>query len=551
MKKTILSVLSLALCFSLSAEDEVIRYFFAPEALGEEDGSSWENAASGDYLGATIANAEPGTEIYLMEGNYLPDVNTNMWTIPQGIVIKGGYPKTMTGTETNQNWAKAGQSVFSADLDGDGKGDNTNYAFVYIGQGDPKSQSEGYYKDWKLTEIWGITFRDGYRLNSKYWGNMVFLQAAQADFHYCQFLNNESPTTDDSNGSNGAIEAWGSAVRCFDCIFMDNITAKGSGAAFQCRARKSDSSTTNPNDKGIVYFERCFFRNNIAFSTLTSTETDKKWGTYGGNCSLADNGGTVYMINCTIADSKAWYRGVGIRVSTNCTGYFINNTFYNNPCINKSDRGTNSGGAISAGDNTITYYANNIMVDFAKDDDFTSTDPVVYIQNASAEAHSAGYNVFGTTTNNSSKAAESWLATDKIPASADAVNTIESIFGANVFENKGGISDVIAPKADVSGMTIEALKAAVAAWPIDEMAKVMDLEKDQRGYTRAATTMSGSYDINGTEPDEEVEEGVENIGQRKVFDKGIYTILGQYMGTDVEALPAGMYIQNGKKVVVK
>ena len=126
MKKTFLSVLAMALCFSLSAQDEVTRYFFAPEALGDEDGSSWENAASGDYLGATIANAEPGTEIYLMEGNYLPDANTNMWSIPQGIVIKGGYPTTMTGTETKMNWAKAGQSVFSADLDGDGKGDNTN-----------------------------------------------------------------------------------------------------------------------------------------------------------------------------------------------------------------------------------------------------------------------------------------------------------------------------------------------------------------------------------------------------------------------------------------
>lgn len=275
MKKIVSLALGLVLSVGLFAQDDVTRYFFAPVGLGEEDGSSWENAAGGEYLGATLANAEPGTEFYLMEGNYAPDINTNRWIIPQGIVLKGGFPASMTGTKIRYNYMLGGQSVFSADLDGDGKGDNTSYAFVYIGEGDPTEKSAAYYSDWQKTEIWGITFRDGMRLNSKYWGNMVFVQAAQVDFHFCRFLNNDSQTNDDTNGSNGAIEIWGSAVRCFDCIFRDNITAKGSGASFQVRPRQSNSSSTDPNDASIAYFERCEFRNNIAYSTLTSKEGDQ------------------------------------------------------------------------------------------------------------------------------------------------------------------------------------------------------------------------------------------------------------------------------------
>ena len=499
MKKTFFLVLSVLLSTCLFAQEEAVRYFFAPTGLGDEDGTSWENAAGAEQLGSTLADAEPGTEFYLMEGAYAPDVNTNKWVIPQGVVLKGGYPTTMTGTSTSYNYMLGGQSIFSADLDGDGKGDNTSYAFVYIGDGTAEEKSDAYYSTWQKTEIWGITFRDGLRLNSKYWGNMVFVQSAQVDFHFCRFLNNDSQTNDDANGSNGALEIWGSAVRCFDCIFRDNISAKGSGAAFQVRARQSNSSAHEPEENAIAYFERCEFRNNIAYSTLTSTPENQKWGTYGGNCSIADNGGTVYLVNCLIADAKCWYRGVGIRVGGNNTAYFINNTFFNNPCRSRSSRGSNNGSAVSAGNDSKNYFAGNIMVEYAANDDFTSTDAVVFIQNASASVYSAGYNVLGTVMNNSTQAG-GFVDTDNIPTSVETVNTIEKIFGTNAIANQGGVSDVVAPLDGKAAMDLAAVKTAVAAWPIDAIAQVMDLDKDQRGYTRAANTIAGSYDPNGTEP---------------------------------------------------
>lgn len=542
MKKTILSVLSLALCFSLSAQDEVARYFFAPEGLGDADGSSWENAAGGEYLGQTIANAEPGTEFYLMEGNYLPDATTNYWDIPEGIVIKGGYPTSMTGTDTNNNWMKGGQSVFSADLDGDGLGDNNDYAFVYFGRSDFGSKDNYYYSGWQLTEIWGITFRDGNRTGGRYEGNMVFMKHAKADFHYCRFINNVAHGVE-----NGALMCWGSQLRCFDCIFRKNNTAVGGGSSFILRARNCSSSASEITeaDREFGYFERCEFEDNISCEIKEGTE---EWGNYGGGMGLGDNAGTCYIINSTIKGSRAWNRGGGIRVSGNCSSFFISNTFVDNICVNTN--GENGGEAISAGDNTYNYFVNNIIVNSAADDTYNTNRAVIHLTNNDSRGISEGYNVIGTMVDVGSSTS-TWPATDKLSSSASNVNTIESVFGTlkNKFKDNGGVSKTIAPTADVSSITIEGLQEAVAKWPIEEAAKVMDLTKDQRGYTRAATTMSGAYDANATQP--EVVEGLENINSWKVMNDGVYTILGQYIGSEIEDLPAGMYIQSGKKVIVK
>ena len=43
---------------------------------------------------------------------------------------------------------------------------------------------------------------------------------------------------------------------------------------------------------------------------------------------------------------------------------------------------------------------------------------------------------------------------------------------------------------------------------------------------------------------------VENIYvDTTIFKEGIYTITGQYLGTDENNLPQGLYIINGKKVI--
>lgn len=534
MKKSLLMMAALA--FGLAANAQT-KYFFSPN--GEGSGESWDDPAAAEYLEVTLAEAEPGTEIYLMEGNYFP-LDSRKWTIAQGVILKGGYPTTMTGTNTAIDYTKAGQSVFSADFDGDGKGDNTDYAFVYVGKaGEESNKTDGqFYKDVPLTEIWGVTFRDGARQDGKYWGNMIFAKHTQLDLHFCKFINNVAP----EGQNNAAIVAWGSQLRVFDCVFEGN-RSPGAGSAVLIRARESNSSNIEDATAGtgkvnntLALFERCEFTNN------TTT------GNYGGTLSVADTGGTLYMINCTVTEGTVNRGGVIALGGAQNDGsnapqaYLINNTFVNNI---GTDASKWVGGAYRAGQFSTTYFANNIMVNPAAADNFNAAKAVVELQYGTCLMHTAGYNIFGTVTSNG--ASVQFAATDKLTTSADDVNTQEKIFGTATLANNGGFSKSFMPlAAQATSLSVADLQAAVAAWPMEAAVKeVMDLTVDQRGYTRAATTMSGSIDGAAQSP----ATAVENVAANAIQDGIYYTLQGQAIGKDFQALPSGMYICNGVKII--
>lgn len=532
MKKSLLMIAALAFGVMVNAQT---RYFFSPN--GEGGGESWDDAAAADDLGVTLAEAEPGTEFYLMEGTYFPDEATRKWNIVQGVIIKGGYPTTMTGTNTAIDYTKAGQSIFSADLDGDGKGDNTDYAFVYVGkEGEESNKTDGqFYKDVPLTEIWGVTFRDGARVGGSYGGNILFVKHTKLDLHFCKFINNVCG----ENDKTAAVIAWGSQLRAFDCVFKDNKSA-GAGSAVLIRARESNSSNTDAAggvlNNTLALFERCEFTNN----SITTN--------YGGTLSVADTGGTLYMINCTVTEGKVNRGGVialgGAQNdgSNAPQGYLINNTFVNNV---GTDADKWVGGAYRAGQFSTTYFANNIMVNPAAVDNYNTKKSVVEIQYGTCKVQSAGYNIFGTMTLNG--AGVTFAATDKLTTSAEDVNTQEKIFGSSVLANNGGFSQSFMPlAAQATSTSVAALKSAVAAWPMEAAVKeVMNLDVDQRGYPRAATTMSGSIDANAQGP----ATGVENVAANAIQDGIYYTLQGQAIGKDFQTLPKGMYICNGVKII--
>ena len=96
-----------------------------------------------------------------------------------------------------------------------------------------------------------------------------------------------------------------------------------------------------------------------------------------------------------------------------------------------------------------------------------------------------------------------------------------------------------------SSTSVADLKSAVEAWPMEAAVKeVMNLDVDQRGYPRAATTMSGSIDSAA-----EVSSAIENVTINTIQDGIYYTLQGQAMGKDFQALPSGMYICNGVKII--
>ena len=536
MKKSLLMIAALA--FGLLANAQT-QYFFSPEGNGDADGSSWENAAAGEYLGETIEYAEVGDVFYLMEGNYLPSTTTNKWNIKQGVIIKGGYPTTMTGTNTAIDYSKAGQSIFSADLDGDRKGDNIDYALVYIGPAGHENSGKvdgvaiedgQYYKDVPLTEIWGVTFRDGARVGGEYFGNIMYLRHTKVDLHFCKFLNNVCGSADKT----AALISWGSQLRAFDCVFENNWSA-GAGSAVLLRPRKSLSGNDVKEENQLALFERCEFTNNQIS------------GSYGGTLSVCDGGGTLYMINCTVTGGSQTYGGA-IALGGNdedinpCKAFLINNTFVDNA----STRANNwTGGAYRAGKNSHSYFINNVMVNPAAKDSYNVGEAVVEMQWANTSYTSAGYNIFGTFFEKADDCG-TLAATDKITTSVSNVQTQEKIFGTATLADNGGFSKSFLPlAAQATSLSVADLKAAVAAWPMEDAAKeVIDLTVDQRGAKRASTTMAGSIDGAAQVPT-----AIENTTATTIQDGIYYTLQGQALGKDFYALPSGMYICNGVKIV--
>jgi immune inhibitor A len=112
--------------------------------------------------------------------------------------------------------------------------------------------------------------------------------------------------------------------------------------------------------------------------------------------------------------------------------------------------------------------------------------------------------------------------------------------------DNGGFSNSFAPLAEqATSLAVADLQAAVAAWNMETaVTEVMDLTVDQRGLTRAATTMAGSIDSAA-----EVSSAIENVTINTIQDGIYYTLQGQAMGKDFNVLPRGLYIRNGMKFV--
>jgi hypothetical protein len=353
------------------------------------------------------------------------------------------------------------------------------------------------------------------------------------DLHFCKFINNKSLKDGENNA---AIVSWGSQLRVFDCVFEGN-RGLGAGSAVLLRARESDSSNKDAAENQIALFERCEFTDNNCT------------GGYGGAVSIADCGGTLYMINCTVTGSSQLYGGAVALSGAHDDGinppvaFLINNTFVDNV---STRAGNWIGGAYRSGKFSTTYMANNIMVNPAAKDTYKPGESVVDIQWATAKYYSAGYNIFGTFTEKADECG-TLVATDKATTSAANVNTQEKIFGTSVLANNGGFSQSFMPlAAQATSTSVAALKSAVAAWPMEAAVKeVMNLDVDQRGYPRAATTMSGSIDANAQSP----ATGVENVAANAIQDGIYYTLQGQAIGKDFQALPSGMYICNGVKII--
>ncbi len=414
------------------------QYFVSVDGNG--DGMTWESPLSPKRFAYLLEDAPIGDEYYIMEGEYKP-VFTNSasastttfhpWLIPEGVTIRGGYPESSTGTETEITYPTNTETIFTADYDGDGVGDNGDLPFFWF------DNSDGDKDNYELTTIEGITIRDAYSTceDRKFYRDPIFLEHVNVEFGWVKILNNTTgyltkyesdyyqlepkagyeskgssfalPATYtlpvyEVSGAGGAMTVRGSKVYLHDCIWRDNKTTHG-GAAL-CIRQRDGHTLEATTDRSVVKIERNEFTDNILpVQGVTEKEPEldssgqrtgyykyHELARYGGAISLADYGGTLYMINCTVSGSHVQYAGGAVRIGTGGVFYSMSNTFFD--CTAP----TGGGSLLSIGSKTTSSISNTIAVNDAEyETTYGATSPAVRIQSNST-VNKGAYNVFGS-----------------------------------------------------------------------------------------------------------------------------------------------------------
>ncbi|MDB5241270.1 MAG: hypothetical protein JWP57_1895, partial [Spirosoma sp.] len=115
--------------------------YIAGFGAGQKNGSSWTNALPGNALQSYLATAQPGQQIWVLEGLYKPTYGTNRnvsFTIPQGVQLYGGFRGNETAIDQRPpiTHYKRSRSILSGEIDNnpdnDNHGDNDSYHVVTI-----------------------------------------------------------------------------------------------------------------------------------------------------------------------------------------------------------------------------------------------------------------------------------------------------------------------------------------------------------------------------------------------------------------------------------
>lgn len=442
-------------------------FFFTPDGAGSKNGSNWENAYSASDLASTLQNAGYGVTFYLQKGSYANEGKG--YVIPEGVIIRGGYPTTKTGTDTSIDYSTLDPSSDLSIFDAEQK--NKDHPFVRIGIGSAdKEIDDNLHTDFAPCEIWGCQFTKAQRIiGGDYNGDMIYVKHARADFYYCMFDENITTLSSKFYRKNGAITAWGSVVRCYDCTFKDNYSG-GSGAAFVLRQHNSTVAEEHrPAYLSLGVFERCLFTDN-------TIHVDSA---YGGTAAQADYAGTLVLINNTFRGGTCKRAGGALRISTGDTLYAVSNTFYHNTATESN------GDALSIGGNARVWLANNIVLGTAN----TSAKPAIQVQSG-AVLKSEGYNVFGTVASN---------GTYTTNANDLSSKTQTDIFGGDdVALATKGTRQTMIPTGTIKQPTLSQLNQIVHSWNLPEEAtEHLQLDLDQIAHTRTTNSQSGAYDANG------------------------------------------------------
>ncbi len=233
------------------------------------DGRSWPNALQ--YVQDAFARAQPGDEIWVMRGAYLPGAfaapRSSTFTLPVGVALYGGF----AGTETarSERDVAANPTILSGDLHQDdlpgfqNRADNCYHVVTTSGAG-------------PTTVLDGFTIRGGNADGSGSDGLGGGLYVGSTSLNG-PTLAHLSFVDDIASVEGGAVAAFGAAGFA-DCLFEGNQAGAGGGVY-----------TEQP-----ITLARCVLRSNDAGS---------------GGAFYSNIGTTAELTNCLITGNSASFVG--------------------------------------------------------------------------------------------------------------------------------------------------------------------------------------------------------------------------------------------------
>ncbi|MBX2891104.1 MAG: hypothetical protein KF734_09280 [Saprospiraceae bacterium] len=203
------------------------RLHVSHAATGQNNGSSWADAYTD--LQAALAAAQPGDEVWVAEGTYLPTTDANRgisFDHKSGVALYGGF----AGTETDlaqRDW-QARPTVLSGDIGAAGDSTDNSYNVVYMHHPDSGTVLDGFFVRDGTADFVGLTSaRDrrkcggGLYVEGKDW-------EAYPDIRNCVFERNTARNFGGGVMVNG--EGLGSiAPKFFNCLFEENHSLTSGG----------------------------------------------------------------------------------------------------------------------------------------------------------------------------------------------------------------------------------------------------------------------------------------------------------------------------------
>jgi len=432
--------------------------FVTAYGTGDQDGSSWDNSmdavglrdlltSQNDLSGAMIAVAE-GTYYMSETAGYGPTVNKNIG------MIQGGYSKYSTGTDLTQWDPATHRTIFSGDVNENGKADEGDCGLMYITGGQVNISNiefeNGYITDKLAAAIQAQSPGIGVNGTSP---SSTAINLTQCSFSGC----NSQAVTNGNNAGGTAIKVTSGYARARECTFTNCKTSSRGGAI----------RTMTKN--AVVFLDKC---------KLFDNAIDSQWG---GAIQLSQ--GHLCVNNCTIYGNKA----NGAQV--NGGGSF----FISNSTIIGTDTDTHGCLRLETSVGDQAFFINNLLFSTGTGNTFTKN-----VQNS--EIISKGFNIYEKESNGSYGTMV--ILSDKKITSKPVGTYKDNLFvcdpGQFSLTSTCGIDDVIAAidQYNPQNTTLSNLGTEFKDW-----VGVEGFGVDQRGYLRGEDSFQpGAYDDNAAAP---------------------------------------------------